>query len=77
MLIWAYGATKFKVIQSNNNVSFSVNGLNHKGTVQILLAFNDTYIIEFLDKRSEVIKSVDGVYCDMLVDILDYVEHES
>ena len=77
----AYGATNFKVIQSNDKhlggVSFNVNGFNHKGTVNILLAFNDTYIINFIDKRSQVIKSVDYVYCDMLVDILDYVEHES
>lgn len=74
----AYGANSFKVVPSSDKhlggVSFNVNGLHHKGAVQIVLAFNDTYIIEFMDNRSEVIKSVDGVYCDMLVGVLDYVE---
>ena len=50
-----------------------VNGLHHKGEVKILLKWIDVYEIQFLN-RSEIIKQYDDVYCDTLVEILDYIE---
>ena len=55
-------------------VRFNVNGLKHKGLVKIELRWVDDYTISFLSRTGEVVRQVEGVYCDMLVDILDYCE---
>jgi hypothetical protein len=55
-------------------VRFKVNGLKHKGYVSIELRWADDYTIKFLSRAGAVTKTVEGVYCDMLVDILDFVE---
>ena len=34
----------------------------------------DTYTITFFNKKGNAVKDVEDVYCDMLVDILDYIE---
>ncbi len=79
--IWflgAIGARHYAALPSNNEfqggVRFKVNGLKHKGYVSIELRWADDYTIKFLSRAGEVTKKVEGVYCDMLVDILDYVE---
>jgi hypothetical protein len=73
----AYGSKNFYSIDESSEyqggLGFSVNGLHHKGEVKILLKWIDVYEIQFL-KRSEIIKQYDDVYCDMLVEILDYIE---
>jgi hypothetical protein len=55
-------------------VRFKVNGLKHKGYVSIELRWADDYTITFLNRTGAVVKTTKGVYCDMLVDILDWVE---
>jgi hypothetical protein len=42
--------------------------------VRIQLKWIDTYTISFLNKNGEVVKKVEDVYCEMLVDVLDYIE---
>jgi hypothetical protein len=73
----AYGSKNFYTIGESSEyqggLGFSVNGLNHKGEVKILLKWIDVYEIQFLT-NSEIIKQFDDVYCDMLVDVLDYIE---
>ena len=60
--------------QFSGGLRFACNGKHHKGVVEISLRWVDDYTISFLDKSGEEIKSVEGVYCDMLVDVLDWVE---
>ena len=55
-------------------VKFAVNGLKHKGFVAIELRWADDYTVSFLNRTGEVIKQLEGVYCDMLIDVLDWVE---
>lgn len=55
-------------------VRFKVNGRKHKGYVSIELRWADDYTITFLSRTGAVVKTTEGVYCDMLVDILDWVE---
>jgi len=73
----AYGSNNFYSIDElseyQGGLGFSVNGLHHKGEVKILLKWVDVYEIQFLN-NSEIIKQYDDVYCDMLVDVLDYIE---
>jgi hypothetical protein len=35
----------------------------------------DEYKIIFLNQKGVPIKEVNGVYCDMLVEVLDYIEN--
>jgi hypothetical protein len=75
----AYGSTNFYHIpetpEFSGGLMFSVNGLVHKGKVKILLTWMDEYKIIFLNQKGVSIKEVNGVYCDMLVQVLDYIEY--
>ena len=53
---------------------FKCNGYKVKGSVHILLHWNDTYTIKFFDNNRNLMKELDGVYCDQLVEVLDYIE---
>ena len=74
----ACGAHKFLALPESKNfqggVRFKVNGLRHKGYVQIELRWVDDYTVSFLKRNGDVVKQCEMVYCDMLVDILDWVE---
>ncbi len=76
--LMAYGSKNFFALPESKNyqggVQFQVNGYKHKGLVKIQLKWIDTYVITFLNKNGEVIKEVEDVYCDTLVNVLDYIE---
>jgi hypothetical protein len=76
--LMAWGAKSFCSLSENKNrvggLSFQVNGLTHKGWVTIELDWLDTYTVIFTNKKREVVKTVAGVYCDMLVDVIDFIE---
>lgn len=73
----AYGSTNFYLVQESSEfqggLTFKVNGLHHKGHVSILLKWTDVYVVKF-SKNGIVLKEKDEVYCDMLVEVLDYIE---
>lgn len=74
----AVGAKNFVALPESKEfqggVRFNVNGLKHKGFVTIELRWVDDYTVSFLNRKGEVVKQCEGVYCDMLVEILDYAE---
>jgi hypothetical protein len=76
--LMAYGSTNFIALTESNEfqggLQFKVNGMLHKGFVKIQLKWIDTYTITFFNKKGVIKKEVEDVYCDMLVDILDYIE---
>lgn len=76
--LMAYGATNFIALQETKDfqggVKFKVNGLKHKGTVMVQLKWIDTYTITFVNNNGVTVKEVEDVYCDTLVDVLDYIE---
>lgn len=76
--LMAYGACNYVALQESKEyqggVKFQVNGLQHKGTVLVQLKWIDTYTITFVDKNGVAVKEVEEVYCDTLVDVLDYIE---
>ncbi len=74
----AVGAQKFIALPESKEfqggVRFAVNGVKHKGYVQIELRWVDDYTITFMKRNGEVVKQCEMVYCDMLVEILDWIE---
>jgi hypothetical protein len=54
---------------------FACNGLNSKVKYAvIMLRWVDTYTVSFLNKKGDVVKTCEDVYCDELVQTLDYIE---
>jgi hypothetical protein len=74
----AVGAQKFIALPESKEfqggVQFKVNGMRHKGYVKIELRWVDDYTITFMKRNGDVVKQCEGVYCDMLIDILDWIE---
>lgn len=74
----AWGARGFYAISENKEfqggLGFKVNGLAHKGWVTVKLRWLDDYTISFIDKMGQIVKTVEGAYCDQLVEIIDFVE---
>lgn len=74
----AIGAKNFLALPESKmfqgGLRFTCNGIKHKGLVEISLRWVDDYTITFLTKSGVEIKCIEGVYCDMLVDVLDWVE---
>jgi hypothetical protein len=84
MALWAWGAKKFVALDTGRaelggdtqlgGVKFSVNGLKYNGTVMVRLMANDTYTVEIgrpYKGQFKVKSKLEGVYCDMLADIID------
>jgi hypothetical protein len=76
--LMAWGANNFCAISNSKEfeggVSFKINGLKFKGWVKIGLTYKDDYSVLFINKKREVAKTVEGVYCDMLVEVIDWIE---
>jgi hypothetical protein len=74
----AWGAKNFSAISESKEfeggLAFQVDGLVHKGWIQICLRWADDYTIIFINKNREVVKTSKGIYCDMLVDVIDWIE---
>lgn len=76
--LMAWGAKDFVALSESKEfqggVRFKVNGLTFKGWVSIELRWMDDYTVTFINKKAAVVKVVNGVYCDMLVEVIDFVE---
>lgn len=69
-VLWSWGFEDVKTIK--NGVSFKVNGLILKGRVEIYLnEGKDLFEVSFYDKDENLIKQIDEVYFDQLVDVID------
>ena len=76
--LWAWGATNFLALQETKDyqggLEFQVNGLVLKGRVKVCLRWVDDYTIVFINQNREVVKTTEGIYCDMLVPVIDWIE---
>jgi hypothetical protein len=76
--LMAWGAKNFSAISESKEfeggLAFQVNGLVHQGWVKIHLRWVDDYTITFINKNREVVKTIEGAYCDMLVPVIDWIE---
>jgi hypothetical protein len=76
--LWAWGATNYVALEESKEyqggLEFQVNGLTHKGWVKVCLRWVDDYTIVFVNQNREVVKTTEGIYCDMLVPAIDWIE---
>ena len=76
--LMAWGATNFAAINPSKEfqggVEFQVNGLTHQGWVKVRLRWVDDYTVTFINKAREVVHEFEGIYCDMLVQVIDWIE---
>ena len=79
--LMAWGAKNFVALPESKEfqggVRFKVNGLQFKNWVMVELTWTDEYKVSFINRKREVVKEYDGVYCDMLVNIIDWVENKN
>ena len=76
MVVWSWGFHQPMALE--NGIRFKVTGFKFKGIVYVIYnEGRDLFDVSFI-KRNKVIKSIDGVYYDMLVDTIDdFVEKTS
>ncbi len=76
--LMAWGAVHYAAISPSKEfqggLAFQVSGLVHQGWVKICLRWVDDYTIEFINRNRDVVKTLEGCYCDMLVPVIDWIE---
>ena len=76
MVVWSWGFHQPVAIE--NGLQFRVQGFKFRGVVSIVYnEGSDLFDLSFI-KANKVVKSIEGVFFDMLVSTIDeYVEHTS
>ena len=76
MVVWSWGF--HKPVALENGLQFRVQGFKFSGACQIVYnEASDLFDVSFI-KANKVVKSIDGVFFDMLVDTIDdFVEKTS
>ena len=69
MVVWSWGFNS--PIAVENGLRFKVNGFKFRGVVEVVYdEGTDLFNISFI-KRNKVVEVVNGVYCDMIVEVID------
>jgi hypothetical protein len=66
----SWGPSGFKNL-NDRVLTFKVQGHHHKGYVCISLGWDDTYTVRLISTRGNTKFEREGVYFDMLFDVLD------
>ena len=76
MVVYSWGFHQPMALE--NGIRFKVTGFKFKGIVDVIYnESRDLFDVSFI-KRNKVVKSIDGVYFDMLVDTIDdFIEKTS
>ena len=70
-IIWSWGCCKFTAL--NEGLMWHVQGYLLNGWVKVLYnEGTDVFDVYFLNNRKELVKKVEEVYLDNLVDVIDY-----
>lgn len=70
MVVWSWGFHKPMAV--GNGLRFKVQGFKFRGVVEVIYnEGQDLFDVSFI-KANKVVKSIDGVFFDMLVDTIDY-----
>lgn len=68
IMSWGYNSP----VALENGLRFSVNGFKHKGNVAVIYDEGlDLFNIEILTFENEVIDTINGVYFDQLIEVID------
>ena len=69
-IVWSWGTSQF--IPLVNGLEFHVEGFLHTGWVKVLYnEGTDAFDVTFLSNRKKVVKTVDEVYIDSLINVID------
>lgn len=69
-IVWSWGFHNTKPLE--NGLSFKVQGFLHKGWV--VIKYNegsDLFDITLLSNQMQEVKSIEGIYVDQLIDVID------
>ena len=70
MVVWSWGFHNAVAVE--NGLRFKVQGFKFRGIVEVVYnEGQDLFDVSFI-KANKVVKSIDGVFFDMLVDTIDY-----
>lgn len=70
MIMWSWGFNS--PIAVNNGLRFKVQGFKFRGVVEVKYnEYTDLFDVSFI-KRGKVIETIDGVYFDSLVNVIDF-----
>ena len=67
--VWSWGSHAWK--GGENFLMFRVTGRVFRGVVKITVNSMDTYDIELMKLKGELVKRIEGIYCDNLTDVID------
>ena len=68
--LWSWGISK-RINFENKGLLLKVSGNHHKGLVLITLDYNDTYCVDIISNKGEILETFDMVYFDQLFDVID------
>ena len=70
-IVWSWGSTHY--IALTNGLMWYVEGYLHKGWVKVLYnCGTDAFDVYFLTNKKELVKKVEEVYIDSLIDVIDF-----
>lgn len=70
-IMWSWGCCKFTALE--DGMLFHVQGYLLNGWVKVLYNIGtDAFDVYFLNNKKELIKKIEEVYLDNLVDVIDY-----
>ncbi len=76
MIMWSWGFNSPVAIE--NGLRFKVQGFKFKGVVEVKYNEGSDLFDVYFIKAGKVVKTIDGVFFDMLVSVIDnYVEKTS
>jgi hypothetical protein len=79
MMCWGYEYPS--MVEGYNDywggLQFHVSGFKHKGTVKVMLHYNDTYTVFFIDTKGNEVHSIDYIHFPELAETIDnFIETE-
>ena len=70
-IMWSWGCCKFRAL--NEGLMWHVQGYLLNGWVKVIYNYGtDAFDVFFLNNRKQLVKKVEEVYLDNLVDVIDW-----
>ena len=69
-IYWSWGVSNLINVE-NKGLLMKVRGHHHKGYVFITLGWDDVYKVHIISTRGNIKETFEGVYFDMLVEVID------
>ena len=71
-IIWSWGFANPKTLPNNEGLIFHVNGFKHNGFVKVVYnESKDLFVVILLDDNHTELQTLEDVYFDTLVDVID------